>query len=189
VPTYWRTSIDIAQAWERTLAEASTPATRKVALRSAMVMSPEPGGVFDVLYQLTRFGLGGPIDGGRQFVSWIHDRDFARAVALLLDRHDLAGPVNLAAPCPLPQRDFMATLRAACGMPLGLPATAWMAEAGALLLRTDTELLLKSRRVVPGRLLSSGFRFEYPAWEAAARDLVTRRRVGLAARQPEETAA
>jgi NAD dependent epimerase/dehydratase family enzyme len=88
----------------------------------------------------------------------------------------LAGPVNVAAPTPLPQRDFMAALRRAWGMPIGLPATAWMAEIGAFCLRSDTELLLKSRRVVPGRLLEAGFTFDFPTWAAAARDLVQRRR-------------
>jgi uncharacterized protein (TIGR01777 family) len=181
VPVYWRTSIDIAQAWERTLAEANTPTTRKVALRSAMVMSPEPGGVFGILYHLTRYGLGGSIAGGRQYMSWMHDHDFARAVAFLLERDDIAGPVNLASPGPLPQRELMAVLRSACGVPIGVPATAWMMEIAAFIHRTDTELLLKSRRVVPGRLLASGFTFEYPDWTSAARDLVARSQGRMAA--------
>jgi hypothetical protein len=175
-PAHWRASVEIAQAWERAQAEAQTPATRKVALRSAIVMSPEPGGVFDILVNVTRLGLGGPIGGGRQFVSWIHDRDFVRAVDLLLERDDMNGPVNLAAPVPLPQRAFMAALRSAVGMPIGLPATAWMFEIAAFVHRTETELLLKSRRVVPGRLLEAGFRFDYPTWPEAARELVGRRR-------------
>jgi len=179
VPAYWRTSIDIAQAWERTLAEAATPATRKVALRTAMVMGVGRGGVFDVLLTMTRLGLGGPIGGGRQFVSWIHEQDFVRAVVLLLDRDDLAGPVNLASPGPLPQREFMTALRAAARVPVGLPATRWMAEVGAWVMRTDTELLLKSRRVVPGRLLDAGFQFDFPAWPAAAAELVGRMRGGV----------
>jgi NAD dependent epimerase/dehydratase family enzyme len=129
-----------------------------------------------VLSGLTRRGLGGPLGSGRQFVSWIHDRDFVRAVQFLLERDDLAGPVNLAAPEPLPQRVFMTILRAAWGVRLGLPATTWMAEIGAFFLRTDTELILKSRRVVPGRLLEAGFGFEFSTWPAAARDLVQRRR-------------
>jgi NAD dependent epimerase/dehydratase family enzyme len=132
--------------------------------------------VLDVLLRLTRLGLGGAIAGGRQYVSWIHERDFVRAVDFLIERDDIAGPVNLAAPEPLPQRDFMAALRAAWGAPFGLPATAWMAEIGAWLLRTDTELVQKSRRVVPGRLLDAGFTFEFPRWPEAARDLVDRRR-------------
>lgn len=174
VPDYWAYSVEIAKAWERAQEEAETPGTRKVALRSAMVMSPDRGGVFDVLLRLARLGLGGPVAGGAQYVSWIHDRDFVRAVEFLVDRSDLAGPVNLAAPAPLSQREFMRALRAAWGVPVGLPATKWMAELGAFALRSDTELLLKSRRVVPGRLLEAGFTFDHDAWRGAADDLVRR---------------
>jgi uncharacterized protein len=175
-PPYWRWSIDIARAWEETLERAPVPETRKVALRTAMVMSNEPGGVFDVLLRLARLGLGGPMAGGRQFVSWIHERDFVRAVLWLLEREELAGPVNVCAPEPLPQRDFACSLRQACGARIGLPSAAWMLELAAVVHRTDTELLLKSRRVVPARLLASGFTFEYPDWPTAARELVARRR-------------
>ncbi|MFD5157152.1 DUF1731 domain-containing protein [Streptomyces hawaiiensis] len=181
VPGYWGYSVDIAKAWEREQERAGTPHTRKVALRAAMVMSPDRGGVFDVLLRLARLGLGGPVGGGAQYVSWIHDRDFARAVEFLVARDDIEGPVNLAAPGPLPQRAFMRDLRAAWGVPVGLPATRWMAEIGAFVLRSDTELLLKSRRVVPGRLLEAGFAFECPEWPRAAEDLVRRLR-GPAAR-------
>ncbi|MEU9443848.1 TIGR01777 family oxidoreductase [Streptomyces sp. NPDC048304] len=174
VPGYWAYSIDIARNWERAQAEASVPATRKVALRTAMVMSPDRGGVFDVLLGLVRLGLGGPVAGGAQYVSWIHDADFVRAVEFLIDRDDIEGPVNLASPGPLPQREFMRALRAARGVPVGLPATRWMAELGAFALRSDTELLLKSRRVVPGRLSAAGFDFAYPDWPPAAVDLVRR---------------
>ncbi|MCX4760240.1 TIGR01777 family oxidoreductase [Streptomyces sp. NBC_01275] len=174
VPGYWGYSVDIATAWEREQEKADTPHTRKVALRSAMVMSPDRGGVFDVLLRLARLGLGGPVAGGAQYVSWIHDHDFVRAVEFLIAREDLAGPVNLAAPTPLPQRAFMRALRAAWGVPVGLPATRWMAELGAFALRSDTELLLKSRRVVPGRLLTAGFAFDHAQWPQAAEDLVGR---------------
>ncbi|MFF8776723.1 TIGR01777 family oxidoreductase [Streptomyces sp. NPDC015140] len=176
VPEYWAYSVEIAKAWEQTQQQAATPATRKVALRSAMVMSPDPGGVFSVLLGLARLGLGGPVAGGAQYVSWIHEHDFVRAVEFLIDRGDIAGPVNLAAPHPLPQRAFMRTLRSAWGVPVGLPATKWMAEVGALALRTDTELLLKSRRVVPGRLVQAGFGFQYAQWPRAAEELVRRLR-------------
>ncbi|RRQ74862.1 TIGR01777 family protein [Streptomyces griseofuscus] len=176
VPDYWAYSVDIAAAWERAQRQAETPATRKVALRSAMVMSPDPGGVFAVLSGLARLGLGGPVAGGAQYVSWIHEHDFVRAVEFLVDREDLAGPVNLAAPHPLPQRAFMRALRSAWGVPMGLPATRWMAEVGAFALRSDTELLLKSRRVVPGRLTEAGFAFRYPQWPRAADELVRRAR-------------
>jgi uncharacterized protein (TIGR01777 family) len=173
-PAYWAYSIEIAKAWEAAQAEANTPATRKVALRSAMVMSPDRGGIFDVLLGLTRKGLGGPIAGGKQWISWIHEVDFVRAVELLLGRDEVNGPVNLASPNPLPQAEFMAALRSACGVGVGLPATRLMAEIGAFFLRTDTELTFKSRRVVPGRLLAEGFTFERPAWPDAARELVER---------------
>ena len=159
VPDYWGYSIDIAKAWEREQEAARTPHTRKVALRSAMVMSPNRGGVFDYLLWMARLGLGGPVAGGRQYVSWIHDRDFVRAVEFLIERDDLTGPVILAAPGPLAQRAFMRILRRAWGVPVGLPATKLMAEIGAFAIRSDTELVLKSRRVVPGRLMEAGLRF------------------------------
>jgi uncharacterized protein (TIGR01777 family) len=171
-PSSWRFSIDVARAWEESFFAPSTPKVRKVALRSAMIMSPDRGGIFDVLLRLVRFGLGGASGSGKQFVSWIHDVDFVRAIEYLIARDELDGPVNIAAPGPLPNREFMRALRQAWGISLGLPATEWMLEAGAVFLRTETELILKSRRVVPGRLLASGFQFEFPEWPAAARDLV-----------------
>jgi uncharacterized protein len=176
VPPYWAYSVKIATSWERAQRRAATPHTRKVALRAAIVMSPDRGGAFDVLSRLARLGLGGPVAGGRQYVSWIHDQDFARAVQFLAGRDDISGAVNLAAPHPLTQRQFMQALRAAWGVPVGLPATAWMAELGAIALRSDTELLLKSRRVVPGRLLAAGFSFGHPQWPDSASDLVQRAR-------------
>ena len=176
VPGYWAFSVDIAQAWERELDEAQVPLTRKVALRAAMVMTPDKGGVFDVLSRMARLGLGGPVAGGGQYVSWIHEDDFTAAVRFIIDHDVLAGPVNLASPGPVRQRDFMRELRAAWGVPVGLPATRWMAELGALAIRTDTELLLKSRRVVPGLLTAAGFEFRHATWPEAARDLVQRAR-------------
>ncbi|NBE50645.1 TIGR01777 family oxidoreductase [Streptomyces boluensis] len=176
VPDYWAYSVKIAENWERAQREAATPDTRKVALRAAMVMSPDRGGVFDVLSRMARFGLGGPVAGGGQYVSWIHDQDFVRAVEFLVAHEELTGPVNLAAPEPLPQRAFIRALRTSWRQPLGLPATRWMAELGAFALRSDTELLLKSRRVTPGRLVDAGFTFRYATWPGAADDLVRRAR-------------
>jgi uncharacterized protein len=173
-PGYWGFSVDIAHAWEKEQQAAETPQTRKVALRSAIVMSPDRAGAFDYLRWMARLGMGGPIAGGRQYVSWIHDRDFVRAVEFIIDRDQLVGPVNVAAPEPVPQRSFMRTLRRAWGMPIGLPATKLMAEVGAFALRSDTELLLKSRRVVPGRLTDAGFNFDFGQWPAACDDLVRR---------------
>ena len=173
-PAYWARSIDVAKAWELELDQASTPATRKVALRTSMVMSPDKDGVFDVLCGLTRKWLGGKIGSGKQFVSWIHEQDFVQAIRFLIDNDSIDGPVNLASPGPLPQAEFQAQIRRALGVSVGLPATKWMAEIGAVFMKTDTELILKSRRVVPGRLLAAGFEFQYPAWKRAADELVSR---------------
>ena len=170
-PATWRFSIDVARAWERTFAEASVPHTRKVALRSAMTMAPSRGGVFATLLALVRYGLGGTAGDGRQFISWIHYEDFIAAIEWLIAHDDIAGAVNVAAPHPVPNAQFMRELRAAWGTPVGLPATRWMLEIGALVLRTETELILKSRRVIPTRLLEGGFVFRYPHWADAARDL------------------
>jgi len=171
VPDSWRFSIDVARAWERTLAESKVLYTRKVSLRSAMVMSPDRGGIFDVLLGLVRRGLGGTSGDGRQFVSWIHHKDFVRAVYWLIEHDDVEGAVNLCSPCPLPNAEFMRAIRKAWGTRIGLPSRAWMLEIGAVFLRTETELVLKSRRVVPGRLDESGFSFRHSDWTQAARDL------------------
>ena len=173
-PSTWNFSIDVAQAWERALEESATPQTRKVVLRSAMTMSPDVGGIFETLLALVRRGLGGTAGNGRQFVSWIHFEDFVRATRWLIDHDDIDGIVNVAAPAPVPNEEFMRALREAAGSRVGLPATRWMLEIGAVFMRTETELILKSRRVVPGRLLHAGFVFNYPNWNAAARDLCQR---------------
>lgn len=175
-PETWRFSIEVAKAWERAFDEATTPATRKVKLRSAMTMSPDPGGIFDTLLNLVRCGLGGRVGDGRQFVSWIHEEDFIRAVRWLIAHKETDGPVNLAAPNPLPYGDFMAALRDAWGMPFGLPAPKWLLEIGTCLLHTESELVLKSRCVVPGKLIAGGFEFRYPDWPEAARALCDRHR-------------
>ncbi len=170
-PETWRFSIEVATAWEHAANEFELARTRKVLMRSAIVMSPRRGGAFNLLLRLVRFGLGGQEGDGRQFVSWIHHEDWVRAVEWLIDHPGLAGPVNLASPQPLPNDQFMGALRQAAGVPIGLPATRWMLEAGALVLRTETELILKSRRVIPTRLVESGFAFQFPDWPAAAEDL------------------
>jgi NAD dependent epimerase/dehydratase family enzyme len=140
-------------------------------MRSAVIMSPDRHGAFDVLLGLVRRGLGGRSGKGRQYVSWIHERDFVRAIYWLIDHDALAGSVNLSAPNPVTNVAFMRALRQAWGIRVGLPATEWMLEIGALALQTETELLLKSRRVVPTRLLQSGFCFDFPSWPEAAQDL------------------
>src|SRR2546425_5291874 len=171
-------SIEVARAWEEAFFEAPTPATRKVALRTAMVFAASKGGVYRVLRGLTRWGLGGAIAGGRQYISWIHEADFGRSVEWLIDRDDFSGPVNLASPNQIPQREMMRIIRRELGVPFGLPATRRMLEIAAFFHRTEAELIIKSRRVVPGRLLTAGFQFLLPRMEYAVREIEGRLRLG-----------
>jgi hypothetical protein len=180
-PDTWKFSIRVAKGWEQAFFAGSLPHTRKVAMRSAITFSPDRGGAFDLLLSLVRHGFGGSQGSGDQFVSWVHEFDFCRAVEFLIDRQQFSGVVNIAAPHPLRNRDFMRELRLACGAWMGLPAPAWMVEIGAFFLRTESELVLKSRRVIPGRLLDAGFAFLYPEWRAATRELVSRWRRHAAA--------
>lgn len=173
-PASWNFSIKVARDWESAFFSTPTPRTRKVAMRISFVVSPDRGGAFEALLNLVRRGLGGSVGTGQQFVSWIHDADFVRAVDWLISHEYLTGPVNLASPNPLPNREFMAAFRAAWGMPIGLPAPRPILELGCFLMQTESELVLKSRRVVPGRLLESGFEFQFPDWPDAVRDLVAR---------------
>jgi len=175
-PLKWRMSVEIAKAWEKALDEADTPRTRKVAMRTAMTMSADAGSIFDVLCRLTRRGFGGRLGDGTQYVSWIHEHDFARIVDFLIAREDVQGPVNVSSPYPLPQEEFMRVLRRALGVKASIAATAWMVEIGAWLQRTESELVLKSRRVVPSLLLGRGYEFTYPHWLDAARELIARNR-------------
>jgi hypothetical protein len=169
----WAFSVDVARKWEQAFADAGadTPRTRKVALRTAIVMGPGAGGPFDAIDRLVRLGLGGTISPGTQYMSWIHVRDFCRAVEFLIGRSDLSGAVNVAAPNALPNRDFMRDWRRARGKAVGLPAARWMMAIASFVLRTESELVLKSRWVYPRRLLESGFKFDFPDWPAAVADL------------------
>jgi uncharacterized protein (TIGR01777 family) len=183
-------SVEVAQAWERALFEARPPLTpalspsdgereltRRVALRTSMVLGLGRNSVFPVLRRLTKFGLGGRQGSGKQFVSWIHVDEFCRAVEWIFAHEEFSGAVNLCAPYPLPNAEMMSTLRKVCKIPFGLPTTEWMLEIGAFFLRTETELIFKSRRVVPGRLLASSFEFRFPTFREALVDLEQRIRV------------
>jgi len=173
-PSSWRFSIDVAKAWEDAATRTVPTGTRLVLLRSAMVMSPDDGGIFAALLGLVRLGLGGPAGDGRQFVSWIHDSDFVRSIYWLIERGELSGAVNIASPNPLPYAHFMRALQRAAHVPFGLPAWKWMLAIGTRVMRTESELVLKSRRVVPTRLMDSGFMFDFPTWPTAASELVAR---------------
>jgi hypothetical protein len=175
IPAKWGFSIDVATAWERAFFAAEVPHTRRIALRSAMVMSPGEGGPFDLLLRFVRWGLGGSSGSGRQYISWIHDVDFIRAIQFLISREDLSGVINVASPNPTPNRKFMSCLRRSwCTSYIGLPTPHPVLAIGAAILRTETELILKSRRVVPRRLLDAGFDFHFPNWRGACQDLVAR---------------
>jgi uncharacterized protein (TIGR01777 family) len=169
-------SVEVAHAWEAAFDQAVTPSTRKITLRTSLVFGADTRGVFRVLRRLAQFGLGGKMASGEQYVSWIHETDFARAILWLLEKENFSGSVNLAAPNPLTNCEMMRIMRGVCKAPLGigLPAARWMLEVGAFFLRTETELILKSRRVVPGRLLQEGFKFQYPDFEDAVRELERR---------------
>jgi NAD dependent epimerase/dehydratase family enzyme len=171
-PKKWDATIELVKAWEAALYESPTPKTRRIAMRTSLVFSPAPGNIFAVLSNLVRFGLGGTQGNGRQYVSWMHEADYGRAIEFLIEHEEFDGPVNLASPNPIPNRAFMAALRDAWDMPNGLPAPAPLIALGAIFLRTEPELVLKSRRVVPGKLLDAGFAFEFPEWDEAAADLV-----------------
>lgn len=184
-------SVEVAKAWERALFDGDLPATRRVALRSAIVLGR--GGVLEPLEGLARRGLGGAqYDGrwpigrarreagtahrfgaprGRQKFSWIHIEDVARIIDFLEQHPALEGPVNAAAPDPVDNATFMATVRRVLGARIGVPLPRWMLELGAIGMRTETELILKSRWVLPEKLLSAGFEFRHPTLEEAVRDV------------------
>jgi uncharacterized protein (TIGR01777 family) len=175
-PDTWNFSIKIAKDWEAAFFAGQTPLTRKIAMRSSMTFTADRGGVFEVLSKLVRAGLGGTQGSGAQYISWIHEADFVRAIELLIVDDALRGPVNICSPNPVTNREFLRALRAAWGQPIGFPNPAWMIEIGSFLLRTESELVLKSRRVIPTKLVDAGFTFTFPDWPAAAHELVTRHR-------------
>lgn len=173
-PDTWNFSIDVAKNWEAAAKAFELPKTRLVLMRSAMTMSPDKDGIFDVMLGLVRKGLGGTAGDGQQYLSWIHDTDFVRAVYWLIEHENLSGAVNLSSPNPLPNKEFMKIFREVSGTKIGLPANKLMLEIGAFFMRTETELVLKSRRVIPTKLLESGFKFEFGDWQKAAADLYRR---------------
>lgn len=169
-------SVDVCRAWEAAMPGDSLPGVRQVMMRITMVLGHENNSVYPVLSNLVRRGLGGKQGSGLQFVSWIHHEDFVRAVEFLIES-DLKGPVNIAAPNPVTNHCFMSFLRHSLGVKIGLPASRWMIEIGAFFMRTESELVLKSRRVVPGKLLKAGFSFRHPTCSLAFRELAEKDKV------------
>ncbi len=191
-------SVGVATAWEKAFFDSALPATRRVALRMAIVLGD--GSALAPLRGLTRAGLGGPqrdgwwfstaarraagtyhrfqTGGGRQRFSWVHLDDVLGVIAFLADREDIEGVVNVSSPSPSDNRTVMATIRRAMGVPVGVPAFRWMIELGAAILRTESELVLKSRWVTPERLLAEGYVFRWPELEPALESILVRRRQG-----------
>jgi len=169
-------SCEIAQAWEDAFFEAKIPAeTRKVALRTGMVLANEPGTVYDVLTGLTNRALGGTMGDGNQRISWIHMDDFLRAIEFIARDPFFDGIVNLTAPDFPANRDWMRYFRETVGMPIGLPAAKWMLRIGAAFMGSETELVLKSRWAYPLRMKQAGFRWRYAKAAEAIEDLESRR--------------
>ena len=153
-------SVEVAKAWEAAFFKKQHIGVRKLAIRTAIVMGNEPETVWPVLQRLAKYGLGGAMGTGKQMVSWISDRDFARAVEWLAEKDEAVATYNVCAPQPITNQQLMRIVRASVDRRMGLPATKWMLELGAFFLRTETELILKSRWVMPTRLLKEGFEFE-----------------------------
>lgn len=165
-------SMNVAKSWEATFYDCQTPKTTKIALRTSIVLGKN-GGAFIPLKNLTKLGLGGTQGKGNQKVSWIHEHDFCRAVAFLLEKSE-AGIYNITAPNPLPNKRFMKTIRKVMKVPVGLLQPVWLLKLGARIIKTEAELILKSRYVIPEKLLNSGFQFHYPTAEKAIREIIYR---------------
>jgi uncharacterized protein (TIGR01777 family) len=164
-------SVEVCQAWEKTFFETETPVTRKIALRMGIVLG-RADGVFPRLLNLVKLGLGGKQGNGNQYVAWIHEQDAAQITEWLLQHPEIGGVINATAPNPVKNNVLMQAIRKAIRMPLGLPSPAWLLSIGALLIGTETELLLKSRWVIPTRLLDAGYQFRFTEIGEAVEEIV-----------------
>lgn len=164
-------SVEVAKAWEHAFFSCHCPGTRQIALRISIVLGPD-GGVMGPYRNLVKWGLGGPQGSGKQMFSWIHVEDLYRIVRFLQDHEQLDGVFNCASPQPVSNTQLMRELRSALGTPIGLPAPAWLLEMGAGLIGTETELILKSRWVIPERLERAGFAFTYPTLKQTLEDIL-----------------
>lgn len=164
-------SVGIATEWEKALFNFQLTKTRLVALRIAIVLGKE-GGVMVPLKRLVQFGLGGPQGNGKQMFSWIHMEDLKNIMLFIQQNKSMTGVYNCSAPQPIPNHTFMQELRRAMGMPFGLPSPEWLLKPGALLIQTETELILKSRWVIPEKLVESGFTFKYQTIDQAFKEII-----------------
>ncbi|MFC7785791.1 MULTISPECIES: TIGR01777 family oxidoreductase [unclassified Rossellomorea] len=166
-------SVEVAKKWEKAFFSFSLPATRQAALRIAIVLGPD-GGVMTPYKNLVKFGLGGVQGPGDQRFSWIHVEDLFQIILFLNEEKELNGVFNCSSPNPVTNRELMAHVRSVMNKKIGLPTPKWMLEAGALLIKTETELVLKSRWVIPERLEKAGFVFQYGTLEKALRQILSK---------------
>lgn len=165
-------SMNVAQSWEKAFFKTETPNTLKTALRTSIVLGKN-GGAFIPLKTLAKIGLGGKQGKGNQFISWIHEEDFANAVDFII-QNEMAGVVNIVSPKPISNAEFMKKLQKAVGIPFGIPINTFLLKIGAAIIRTETELVLKSRNVIPKRLLDSGFKFKFGNLDIAFQNLLSK---------------
>jgi len=164
-------SVDVATNWEKTFFSFDLPNTRQVALRIAIVLGKD-GGVMTPYRNLVRFGLGGNQGNGKQKFSWIYVEDLFQIILFLKEREDLSGVFNCSSPEPVSNYELMSTLRKTMGVPFGLPSPKWMLEIGSMVIKTETELVLKSRWVLPERLQREGYRFFYPTLDSTLKEIL-----------------
>ena len=160
----------VAAAWERAVEGAA--AKRLVLIRSSIVLDPTAP-AFRRLALLTRFGLGGRIGSGRQWVSWAHIGDWLDAIDHLADASTLSGPINVTSPNPVTNAELMAAFRDVHGRRWAPATPAFAIKLGAPIIGTDAALALTGRRCVPDALLDDGFEFRHPNLEQALTDLVS----------------
>ncbi|WP_026905587.1 TIGR01777 family oxidoreductase [Paucisalibacillus globulus] len=164
-------SVDVASKWEEEFNKFDLPNTRKIALRIAIVLGKE-GGAFTPYRNLVKFGLGGKQSNGKQKISWIHIEDLFRIVHFLQNRPDLEGTFICSSTNPISNEEFMRSIRKCMGKKIGIPASKWMIELGAFVIRTESELVLKSRWVLPERLNQADFDFIYKELDSTLKDII-----------------
>jgi uncharacterized protein len=162
-------SMNVAQSWEKAFFKTETPKTLKTALRTSIVLGKN-GGAFIPLKTLAKIGFGGKQGNGNQFISWIHEDDFANAIEFIIQK-EIGGVINIVSPQPIANAIFMKKLRKSVGFPFGIPINSFLLKIGSFIIRTETELVLKSRNVIPKRLLKNGFKFRFENLDNAFQNL------------------
>ena len=173
-PSYWAFMTQLIQDWEQALSSAPCPKTRKIVLRMSFFMSVNPKGFFGICSRLAKKGLGGSLGGGEQFISWIHETDLLAGIDLILKDSSIESPVNFCSPHPLAQKDLMRILREQWKIPFGLPVGKRILKIMNFFGGVSPDLVLKSSKAYPQKLLNHGFQFQYPHWKQASKELVQR---------------